>query len=142
MTYDYSYPGGTPGPIAPIDWVQQVVNYAASVIPRSKLLLGIGAYGYDWPANGGKTISYGIQAAYETASKYGAEVKWDSTAQVPYYNHTDSNGLAHSVYFENSTSVGYKLNIVNNSNLLGAAIWRLGLEDENYWTTIRTKLNK
>lgn len=142
MTYDEHYPGGAPGPIASISWVQQVVNYAVTVIPRSKLLLGLAAYGYDWPSNGGATVSYSIQTANSIAAKYGAEVQWDSTAQVPYYRYTDYNQVTHSVYFENSTSIGYKLNIVNNSNLLGAAIWRLGLEDELYWTTIKTRLNK
>lgn len=142
MTYDEHYPGGKPGPIASINWVQQVVSYAVSVIPRSKLLLGLAAYGYDWPSNGGATVSYSIQTANSTAAKYGADIQWDSSSQVPYYVYTDNNEVTHSVYFENSTSIGYKLNIVNNSNLLGAAIWRLGLEDEIYWTTIKTKLSK
>ena len=144
MTYDEHYPGGQPGPVASIGWVQRIVNYASSVIPRSKLLLGIAAYGYDWTVSGGKTIStksVSIATAASIAANNGAQIQWDSTAQVPYFNYTDSKG-SHSVYFENSTSIGYKLNIVNNSNLKGIAIWRLGLEDESYWTTIKTKLNK
>ncbi|MBL4937404.1 chitinase [Clostridium sp. YIM B02515] len=144
MTYDEHYPGGQPGPVASIGWVQRIVNYASSVIPKSKLLLGIAAYGYDWTVSGGKTVStksVSIATAASIAANNGAQIQWDSTAQVPYFNYTDSKG-SHSVYFENSTSIGYKLNIVNNSNLKGIAIWRLGLEDENYWTTIKTKLNK
>ncbi|ERI92010.1 glycosyl hydrolase, family 18 [Clostridiales bacterium oral taxon 876 str. F0540] len=144
MTYDEHYPGGQPGPVASIGWVQRIVNYASSVIPRSKLLLGVAAYGYDWTVSGGKTVStksVSIATAASIASSNGAQIQWDSTAQVPYFNYTDSKG-SHSVYFENSTSIGYKLNIVNNSNLKGIAIWRLGLEDESYWTTIKTKLNK
>jgi len=144
MTYDEHYPGGQPGPVASIGWVQRIVNYASSVIPRSKLLLGIAAYGYDWTVSGGKTIStksVSIATAASIAANNGTQIQWDSTAQVPYFNYTDSKG-SHSVYFENSTSIGYKLNIVNNSNLKGIAIWRLGLEDESYWTTIKTKLNK
>lgn len=30
----------------------------------------------------------------------------------------------------------------NNNSLLGVAVWRLGLEDENYWISIKDKLNK
>jgi spore germination protein YaaH len=142
MTYDEHYPGGAPGPVASLSWTQRVVNYAASVIPKSKLLLGVAAYGYDWTVKDGKTIStksLGISSAYSTASANGAQILWDNIAQVPYYNYTDSKG-SHSVYFENGTSISYKLNIVNNSNLKGIAIWRLGLEDESYWTTIKTKI--
>jgi spore germination protein YaaH len=144
MTYDEHYPGGMPGPVASLNWTQRVVNYAASVIPREKLLLGLAAYGYDWTVKDGKTIStksVSVASAYSVASSNSAQVLWDSAAQVPYYTYTDSKG-EHFVYFENSTSISYKLNIVNNSNLKGIAIWRLGLEDEAYWTTIKTKLNK
>jgi spore germination protein YaaH len=144
MTYDEHYPGGAPGPVASLNWTQRIVTYAASVIPRQKLLLGLAAYGYDWTVKDGKTIStksLGIQSSYNVASANGVQVLWDETAKSPYYNYTDAKGN-HTVYFENSTSIDYKLNIVNNSNLRGIAIWRLGLEDSSYWTTIKEKLNK
>lgn len=140
MTYDEHYPGGTPGPIASIGWVQNVVNYAVTVIPRTKIMLGVAAYGYDWSSNG--TKAYGITGINNLATTYGAQIKWDTTSQSPYFNYTDSTGVIHSVWFENGTSTAYKLDIVNNSNLAGIGIWRLGLEDSNYWTTIKTKFNK
>lgn len=144
MTYDEHYPGGTPGPIASEQWVQQVVNYASSKIPKNKLLLGLAAYGYDWTVKDEKTIStksLSIQSAYSTASANEASVLWNDVAKVPYFTYNDSKG-SHTVYFENNMSIAYKLNIVNNSNLKGIAIWRLGLEDSRYWTTIKQKLNK
>lgn len=140
MTYDEHWQTGTPGPIASINWVQSVVNYAASVIPKSKLLLGLGTYGYDWNLSGGYAKSYSIAGAYNTAAKYGAEIQWDDTAKVPYFMYTDSSGAERIVYFEDSTSISYKLNVVNNSGLGGIAIWRLGLEDEKYWTTIKAQI--
>jgi spore germination protein YaaH len=142
MTYDEHWQSGTPGPIASAGWVQQVVNYAASVIPKNKIILGLGTYGYDWKLSGGYAKSYSIQGAYNTAANNNAEIQWDDTAKVPYFMYTDSTGAERIVYFEDSTSISYKLNIVNNSNLGGVAIWRLGLEDQKYWTTIKDKLNK
>lgn len=142
MTYDEHWQSGTPGPVASAGWVQQVVNYAASVIPKNKIILGLATYGYDWKLSGGYAKSYSIQGAYNTAANNNAEIQWDDTAKVPYFMYTDSTGAEHIVYFEDSTSISYKLNIVNNSNLGGVAIWRLGLEDQKYWTTIKDKLNK
>jgi spore germination protein YaaH len=142
MTYDEHWQTGTPGPVASAGWVQQVVNYAASVIPKNKIILGLGTYGYDWKLSGGSAKSYSIQGAYNTAANNSAEIQWDDTAKVPYFMYTDSTGAERIVYFEDSTSISYKLNIVNNSNLGGVAIWRLGLEDQKYWTTIKDKLNK
>jgi spore germination protein YaaH len=142
MTYDEHWQSGTPGPIASVGWVQQVVNYAASVIPKNKIILGLATYGYDWKLSEGYAKSYSIQGAYNTAANNNAEIQWDDTAKVPYFMYTDSTGAERIVYFEDSTSISYKLNIVNNSNLGGVAIWRLGLEDQKYWTTIKDKLNK
>lgn len=48
MTYDQHFTGSAPGPVAGIDWMQTVLQYATSVVPASKVLLGLPAYGYDW----------------------------------------------------------------------------------------------
>jgi spore germination protein len=48
MTYDWHWPGGHPGPIAPIGEIRQTVEYAISVIPKSKVWMGIPLYAYDW----------------------------------------------------------------------------------------------
>ncbi|MCY6371044.1 glycosyl hydrolase family 18 protein [Clostridium ganghwense] len=140
MTYDEHYPGGSPGPVASINWFQKVAEYAASVIPKDKIILGTAAYGYDWSQNG--TKAYSINGMYNLAASYNAEIKWDSTSQCPYFNYTDSTGIYHTVWFENSTSLSYKLDVVNNMDLKGIGIWRLGIEDADYWTTIKTKFNK
>lgn len=140
MAYDEHYPGGTPGPIASIGWVTNVANYAVTVIPKEKIMLGVAAYGYDWSSNG--TKAYGINGIYNLAATYSAQILWDSASQSPYFSYTDSAGVQHTVWFENNTSVGYKLDIVNNLNLNGIAIWRLGLENQDYWTTIKSKFNR
>jgi spore germination protein YaaH len=140
MSYDEHYPGGTPGPVASIGWVQNVYNYAVTVIPKEKLLMGVAAYGYDWSSNG--TKAYSINGINNLAAANNAQILWDDTSKTPYFSYTDSAGIQHSVWFENSTSLSYKLDIVNNLNLSGIAIWRLGLENSDYWTTIKTKLNK
>ncbi|OAA90500.1 glycosyl hydrolase family 18 protein [Clostridium ljungdahlii] len=140
MTYDEHYPGGTAGPIASISWVENVVKYAITVIPREKIMLGVAAYGYDWSSNG--TKAYGINGMYNIAATNSAAVLWDDISKSPYFNYTDTSGIAHSDWFENGQSLGYKLDLVNSYNLNGIAIWRLGLENADYWTSIKTKFNR
>jgi spore germination protein YaaH len=140
MTYDEHYPGGTPGAIASIGWVENVIKYASSVIPKGKLLLGTAAYGYDWSSNG--TKAYGINGINNLVSSYGAVVKWDSISQSPYFTYIDASGISHTVWFENAQSLNYKLDLVNSYNLAGIGIWRLGLENADYWTSIKTKFNR
>lgn len=140
MTYDEHYPGGTPGPVASIGWVESVVKYAVTVIPSQKILLGTAAYGYDW--YGTTTKSYGIAGMYSLAAANNSTVLWDSVSKTPYFNYVDASGISHSCWFENSQSVSYKLDLVNNYNLAGIGIWRLGLENSDYWTTIKSKFNR
>src|SRR4029079_1012050 len=57
-----AYEGGSrysqPGPIAPLPRMREVMRYATAEIPREKLLLGLGLYGYDWTLDGdGRTAA-------------------------------------------------------------------------------------
>ncbi|MGE5403368.1 MAG: glycosyl hydrolase family 18 protein [Candidatus Saccharibacteria bacterium] len=140
MTYDEHYPGGSPGAIASIGWVTDVVKYASTVVPKQKILLGVAAYGYDWSKNGTKARS--IQDCMDIATERGATIVWDDASQSPYFLYWDDYGVKHTVWFENSYSLAFKLNLVNAQGLGGIGIWRLGLEDANYWNTINTKFNR
>lgn len=140
MTYDEHYPGGTPGAIASIGWVQKVIDYTITVVPREKIVLGLAAYGYDWSSNG--TKAYSINGIYNLAANNNATILWDDVSKSPYFNYTDTSGVQHSVWFENDKSISYKLDLVNSYNLSGIAIWRLGLENTDYFNMIKTKLNK
>lgn len=49
MSYDFTFAGASfPGPIAPIDWVEDILEYAVEKVPREKLVLGIHLYSYEW----------------------------------------------------------------------------------------------
>ena len=48
MTYEWGYTYGPPMAVAPLNKVREVVEYAVTVIPPSKIHLGIPNYGYDW----------------------------------------------------------------------------------------------
>jgi spore germination protein YaaH len=46
MTYDYSTT--RPGPIGPLAWTEKTVKYAVSIMPASKVFVGLPGYGKDW----------------------------------------------------------------------------------------------
>lgn len=137
MTYDEHYVSGWPGPVASIGWVEDVVRYAASVIPPSKIRLGMATYGYDWPegAAGGRSLA--TVDAQARAARYGAKIQWDDQAQVPYFRY---NGRI--VYFENADSASHKFELVTRYGLGGIAIWRLGYEEPAFWTTVDAMLRR
>lgn len=137
MTYDEHWIGGPPGPVASLPWVKRVIDYSVSTIPPQKVLMGVGCYGYDWPAGqNGKTVKWkdlpGLIKSY-------GNVKWDNYYSVPYLTYT-KNGVYHQVWFENQYSLAIKLKLAENYGLGGIAMWRLGFEDATFWDTIKKKL--
>lgn len=136
MTYDEHWFGGPPGPVASLPWVRQVLNYAVGQIPREKIMMGIGAFGYDWPEGGkGKAIRW--NAVNNLINKYG-NPQWDDTNSVPYLIY-QLDGVKHEVWFENASSLRLKLDLVNSFGIGGIAFWRLGFEDESFWLMVKNK---
>ncbi|HHT27340.1 MAG TPA: hypothetical protein GXZ82_08860 [Firmicutes bacterium] len=136
MTYDEHWAGGPPGPVASITWVENVVRFAlAQGVPADKLVLGVAAYGYDWPSSGrGRSVTY--DRAMSIAEANGAKIQWDDKAKTPYFRY----GNGRQVWFENRRSLTHKLEIVNKYKLAGISIWRLGQEDPGYWDVLREML--
>ncbi|KNY26225.1 glycosyl hydrolase family 18 protein [Pseudobacteroides cellulosolvens] len=139
MAYDEHYAGGIPGAVASINWVTSVIDYALTVVPKEKIVLGMAAYGYDW--GGTTTKAYSINGCYNVASQYGAIVKFDDVTKSKYFTYM-VNGVSHTVWFEDGETIAYKLDLANSKDLKGVGIWRLGLENSNYWSTIKEKFNK
>lgn len=137
MTYDRHWATSEPGPIAPVDWFEKNVKYS---IEQSggphKVIIGISAYGYDWPQNGeGETVTYA--AAVVKAEQKGAKVLYDEAAQAPHYNYDN-----HEVWFEDVKSTSAKLDVVARYNPAGIAIWRIGQEQPEIWAEIDQKFPK
>jgi len=138
MTYDEHWFGGAPGPIASLPWIQRVLDYTTTQIPRDKLLLGVAAYGYDWSSKGARSIPW--SRVQDLINRY-KNVKWHNKYCVPYLVYNE-NGVRHEVWFENIYSLRFKLDIANSYKLGGIAIWRLGYEDDSFWQMVEKKLNK
>lgn len=138
MTYDKHWSTGPAGPIAPINWVEENIQYALEYIPAEKIILGVANYGYDWTGGYGQDLSF--KEALNLANKKGAEIKWHDIYQTPYFYYWE-NERKHEVWFENSNSLAFKLDLVNKYNLKGIGIWRLGNENTDFWETINNKFD-
>jgi spore germination protein len=128
-TYEWGYTYGPPMAVAPIDQVRRVVDFAVTQIPRSKILLGIPNYGYDWtlPYVSGQTQAENISnpEALARAERVDATIQYDGVAQSPHYNYTDAQGRQHEVWFEDARSLRAKLNLMNEYKLAGIGFWTI-----------------
>jgi spore germination protein len=130
MTYEWGWSGGPPLPVAPIPEVARVLDYAVTVIPRDKIMLGVPMYGYDWTlpyVQGGPFArSLTPQGAVDLAARRGAVIRYDRRAKAPYFRYTDNQGNPHIVWFEDARSLLAKFRLVKNYRLRGLSYWTLG----------------
>jgi spore germination protein len=140
MTYDQHYDESEPGPIAPLPWVIDVLDYATARVPPEKLVLGIGLYGYDW--GGGDTADnlQLSQVARRIEANQGAQ-GWDQRAASPWFRY-QSDGVARTIWYEDARSVEAKLDLVDRYDLGGAFFWRLGGVPDDIWRAAERTLRR
>ncbi len=138
MTYDEHSRVSGPGPVASIGWGEWVLRYAVSKIPAEKVVLGLAGYGYDWTSFGSaKAVTY--QQVLNLLKKHDVSANWDAASKSPYFTYF-SGGRRHTVWYENSTSLSAKVDLVTRYGVRGVALWRLGFEDQRLWQVVREKL--
>ncbi len=142
MTYDKHAAFTDPGSVSPYEWVEKNIQEALKYIPADKLVVCIGAYGYDWPVEAGTEVKYiSMREALSRAEYQKAKIEWDDVSQSAYYNYWVGE-TKHQVWFENGYSVTRKVALAKDYGLRGVAIWRMGFEDDEYWTKLEEAVNK
>ena len=112
--------------MSPVNRIRRVLDYAVSVMPAGKILMGFSNYAYDWtlPWKQGTAARVLSNAgAQELAISRGAEIRFDKKAEAPWFNYVDAEGLTHVVWFEDARSVRARLRLVEEYGLAGVSIW-------------------
>lgn len=126
MTYEWGYTYGPALPVAPLNKVREVVEYAVTEIPPEKILLGMPNYGYDFTLpyvpGESKATTLSNMDAVKLAYQKRAGIEYDETYQSPYFFYTE-NGKRHEVWFEDARSVQAKLDLMDEKELAGVSFW-------------------
>lgn len=135
MTYEWGYLFGPPLAVSPVNEVKKVLDYAVTVIPSEKILMGVPNYGYDW------TLPYieGTAArilsnveAVNLARTVGANIEFDPVAQTPFFYYYRDN-QRHVVWFDDAKSIDAQLRLVDDYNLAGVSYWSLNRYFPQNW---------
>ena len=162
MTYDYSV--AKPGPMGPLSWTEKTIQYAISVMPASKVYMGLPGYGRDWITSvngkcptsappgligGAKAATFKMNYAAAKAAIDGAIPIYNEKFGEATYNYSQSyNGLSatgastactvnRTVWYQNARSFADRMALVAKYRLGGAAMWTLGMEEVEATTQIR-----
>lgn len=145
MTYEWGYTYGPPMAVSPINKVRQVMNYAISEIPPSKLFMGMPNYGYDWtlPYIRGESVASSLSndEAVKRAKEMHAEILYDYTAASPYYDYfvkEDTKAVKHTVWFENAKSVDEMSRLAYELQISGISVWNIMKYYQRMWTVLNS----
>jgi spore germination protein YaaH len=134
MAYDYHWATSDPGPVAPLPWVRDVLDYATKVIGVGKIVLGIPLYGYDWAQGKGEPVTW-LQA-YGRSEEFGADVVWDQLNESPHFSYVGDYGIHHELWFENAYSASAKFDLARRFHVGGVFLWMFGPEDHLVWSVL------
>ncbi len=145
MTYEWGYTYGPPMAVAPLNKVEQVARYGASVIPPEKILLGIPNYGYDWilPFEKGVTraTSIGNEYAVEIAQRHGVPIQFDEPSYSPTFEYRGNQERKHVVWFEGARSIKGKFELADKLSLRGGGYWNIMRPFRQNWAFVSAQYN-
>jgi spore germination protein YaaH len=158
MAYDYSYAGGEPGPIAPIEWVRSLVDAITDLVPPEKIDLGIPTYGYDWvvsvsgvcpPDQQPTSRAMSTVRAARTVAERGITPIWDPVTEERSFDYVDtlsgndSGGtpvsctVTRTVRYLDAVAIHRRAWVAYRNDLHGVALWALGNDDPLTWEGLR-----
>jgi len=144
MTYEWGYSGGPAMPVSPLPQVREVIEYALTEMPASKIMMGQNTYGYDWTlpfVQGTTAAAVSPQEAIVLAANNNVPISYDTKAQAPHFDYTDGNGKKHTVWFEDARSIQAKFNLVKELGLRGISYWKLGISFPQNWLLIENNFD-
>lgn len=154
MLYDYhARQTAFPGPIAPLGWMKETLDYATSIADPQKIEVALGNYGYDWTKQddgswNGEGISFDLALARaqnqgsispdgttpttSIVRMTGIDERGYDIGSIPTYSYTDDQGHLHAVWFEDNASLQAKVNLVSQYHF-PIRFWSVGLGDSAFW---------
>ncbi len=131
MDYDQHSGASAAGPIASQDWFVDNLENVLKLVPKDKLMCGIGAYGYDWVGKSGGSIS--VQDAWLTAHDSEAEIEFDGDSMNPHFAYSDEKKRRHDVWWLDGVTALNQMRAAQKLGINTFALWRLGSEDRSLW---------
>ncbi len=118
MTYDQHADGTTAGPVAALNWVTSLTTRLKSIVPSSKIYLGVALYGYRWAAGSthATTIPY-----YSVTPAIKSKEVWSAR-----YQEMSAHVGSNIYWWENRKGIGQKIALAKKDHLAGVAFWQIG----------------
>jgi cellulose synthase/poly-beta-1,6-N-acetylglucosamine synthase-like glycosyltransferase/peptidoglycan/xylan/chitin deacetylase (PgdA/CDA1 family)/spore germination protein YaaH len=141
MLFDEHYATGEPGPIASQQFYLTQAKRFAKLVDPSKLILMIGAYGYDW--NDAEAVAKGTAESFDFQETMRAargrtqpRPHFDPVSMNPFMQWTSRDSTDHVLWYLDAITAYNEMRVGRALGVAGTAIWHLGGEDPSLWNVI------
>lgn len=138
MGYDEHWHGSSNvGSVSSIEYVRNGIERMTEEVPSRKVVNALPLYTILWRTTGTEVTDDYVTMINQSnmIANMGMQTEWnDETCQN--YGELVSGDTTYQIWLEDLESIQVKLNVMNNYELGGVAVWRLGYEDPAVWDII------
>ena len=129
--FDQHIEQGEPGPLASLQWTQELISqYKGSI---EKLVLCLANYGYDWNLTTGEpAVPLHFSTLMEMANRENLKIQWDQNFFTPYVRYKAQNE-EHFIGFLDAATFYNQMKIAQSYQIPSIGIWNIGSEDPTIW---------
>ena len=130
MAYDQHWSTSAPGAIAEIPWANKIAEYAKSILPAEKIIMGMPFYGRTWVNE-----NYAKAWLFSGIKRIQRENKVDKVDR-------DANGIPHfkfkttitvTGWYDDDVSLRARMDSFKKIEVKKIGFWRIGQEDTDFW---------
>ncbi|MFZ5969947.1 MAG: glycosyl hydrolase [Bacillota bacterium] len=123
MCYNLHGANTEPGPKADAEFIRELIEKMSGVPGNKEFAIATG--GFDWNEEG-KTEAVSQIQAEGLIKEYDAEAERDEESQCVKFVYEDTEGVKHEVWYADTVTLHYWMDIISESGEYGISIWRLG----------------
>ncbi len=131
MAYDQHWRTSAPGPVASLEWCNEVSSYALEKIPLERLVMGLPLYGRSWQdREHSRALRYPqVRTLLERRG-----VKRTALRGSPSFSYEERVSIR--VYYDDIESLLEKLNLYRVKGVGAVSFWRVGQESRELWEAL------
>lgn len=143
MGYDEHWHGsGDPGSVASISYVSGGIDRTLEQVPKEKVVNALPFYSILWTIDGATvTDEYLLLSnTKDYLQRIGVEAQWDEETSQLYAEWT-SGTKTYKLWAETEESIQVKLNVMQNREIAGVAVWQISYGTPEVWELINAYVN-